>query len=187
MHDRAEVVLAYIVSIRDVLIEIVSLIGIDVCPDYPDELISIFSTLFMPQPRGVTDFMDRSTKATTRPDRDDLPPALHPNKRPTAISLLEHDEIREGVGVVCGSLHETERGSLLPMVHRVQDELPVRMIDLEGNGASRPAKPGTSYYDTTGWQITERLYPFYLPYILLHIFDIPYGDVTFEDGLPLDN
>lgn len=123
MHDRAVVVLSHIVSIGNVLIEIVSLIGFNVFPYYPDELIPIFSTLFMPEPRSVADFVDRSAKATTGPYRDYLPPAPHSNKGPTSILLFEGNEIREVVGIVHGSLHETPMGPLLPMVYRVQNEL----------------------------------------------------------------
>jgi hypothetical protein len=67
MHDGAKVVLSYIVSISNVLIEIVSLIGINILPIYPDESIPIFSTLFVPKTRSVADFMDGGTKATASP------------------------------------------------------------------------------------------------------------------------
>jgi hypothetical protein len=187
MHDRVEVVCAYVISVGDMLKEVMFAPRNDIFEYYPYVPIPIFSTLFMPQPHSVADFVDRSAKSTARPYRDYLPPALHPNKRPTAVSLFEHNEIREGVSIARVSLHETERGPLLPMVHRVQDELPGRVIDLEGNGASWPAKPGTSDYNTTGRQITERPYPSSLAYILLYIFDVPYDDVSFEDGLPPDN
>jgi hypothetical protein len=154
MHDRVEVVSPYVISVGDMLIEVMFSPRNDIFESYPYVLIPIFSALLVPQTHSMSDLMDCSAHAAAGPQRDNLPSASHPHLRKTAILHFENEEVGKVTGISGLSLYKTNRGSLFPMSHRQPNEFPVRVINFEGDQATRPAEPLTRDYNTMGRQIT---------------------------------
>lgn len=58
MHDRAIVIFALINAVDDVLVEIVRRVGLDIVPGDLDVVLAVCPALFVPQPDGVTNFVN---------------------------------------------------------------------------------------------------------------------------------
>src|SRR4051812_27437543 len=59
MHDGAVVVATEIGPVLDVLVELADPVWPDIRRDNRDELVAILTALFMPEPNGVADLVDR--------------------------------------------------------------------------------------------------------------------------------
>ena len=60
MHDGIIVVRSYVVSIVDVLVEVVLSSGLDFIPVNGNECIPVSAAVFVPQTNRMANFMDRA-------------------------------------------------------------------------------------------------------------------------------
>ena len=77
MHDGTEIIRSIIIPIGNVLVKIVLSSSLDILPMYDDMLVAILPALFMSQPQGVADFVNRISGATAARKTDLLFTALH--------------------------------------------------------------------------------------------------------------
>ena len=123
VHDRAEVVGADVVAVGDVLVEVVLAAGLDVGPDDPHDAVAVLAALLVPQPDGVADLVDRGAEAAAGAERDHLHAvALHADRRPAAVALLERHPVGELRGIGGGALDEADARVGVPMGDRLVDQ-----------------------------------------------------------------
>jgi hypothetical protein len=77
MHDRVVVVRADVVTIGDVLVEVVRALLLDVGPVYGHERVAVLTTLFVPEADAVTDFVNRRSGLAALGECDVLPVSPH--------------------------------------------------------------------------------------------------------------
>src|SRR5690242_13345578 len=185
MHDRAVVVDPDVVTVADVLVEVVFLACLDVLPVDGYEVVAVFTALLMPETDGVTDLVDRPSGVAARGERDVLlPDALHPHGRRATIAGAEVHEIGVAGGVSWRPLDESYDRVGFPVCDRIGDSLLGGQcrVDVIGNHAVRPAElaPGKD----------DRLFDVCPPHYrvtLFDLFDAAEVDVALEDRTAADD
>ena len=86
MHDRAEVVRANVVTIGDVLVEVVLHARDDLGKVDGDEQIAIFAALFVPQANDMADLVDRPAAVAAGREINELLPSAPADLRRTAAA-----------------------------------------------------------------------------------------------------
>ena len=86
VHDRAEVVRANVVTIGDVLVEVVLHARDDLGKVDGDEQIAIFAALFVPQANDMADLVDRPAAVAAGREINELLPSAPADLRRTAAA-----------------------------------------------------------------------------------------------------
>ena len=97
MHDRAKVVWSDVVTVRDVLVEVVLHARDDAGKVDADKQVAVFAALFVPQADNVADLMNHSASVTSRREIDELLVATPADLRRTAAAGLN---VMKSVSVV---------------------------------------------------------------------------------------
>ena len=79
VHNGSEIISPEVITIRNVLVEVVLSAGLDVLPIDLYKTIPILPALLMPQPPGVTYFVNCAAGSTSGGQPDVLPTSLHSN------------------------------------------------------------------------------------------------------------
>src|SRR5918993_459903 len=185
VHDRAVVVRPDVVTIGDVLVEVVLTTGLDVLPVDGDELVAILTALLVPQADGVADLVDAAPGVTAGAHRDVLPTGpAHADLRRASGAVKEAHEVREARGVGRRPQDEPDDGVLFPVRNGVLHPLLVRhrRVDLVRHLSTGPPELAPRQDDAL-----FEAFATHRGSRRLDLLDTTEVDIPFEDGPTVDH
>ncbi len=175
VHDRPVVVASQVVAVGDVLAEVVFAPFQDVFPAHAHETVTVLPALLMPQPYGMTDFVDRVAQGASATQGDVLSASAHAHIRGATRTGHEADVVRIR-GCIGGRARNEANSCLrLPVGNGVGDTALVGQggIDLKRHGRVGPAFAGVADANRKGEHAA----------VVVHVRYGAEDDIALENGI----